>query len=284
MATTDDAAAAQQPKTKVSLRGVPETLMVTLLARAEDAASPQPILHDDWARRVLERLDYALPPEGSGKGGFYTALFLRAALLDAWATEFLSANPEATVLHLGCGLDSRALRLAWGPRVRWIDVDLPEVVELRQEVYLAPAGDYRLIAASVTDDAWLDDIPADRPTLIIMEGLLPYLEPDQARRLVGRLCTRFPGGRIMFDVVGWLYIRLQAFNSAIHHTGAVMHFGVDNAHDFLSLSPKLAVRDVVRMSDVPGSELFPWDVKLLGWIGRLIPPLRSLSSYFCYDF
>ncbi len=273
----------QQPKTKVALRGASETLIMTLLARAMDAAASRPILHDDWARRVLEQLDYTFPPT-AGDQAFNTGLLLRANLLDAWATEFLDEHPEATVLHLGCGLDSRALRLACDARVRWIDVDLPDVVELRQKVYPAPAGDYCLVAASVTDDAWLDDIPADRPTLVVMEGLLPYLEPAQAQQLIGRICTRFPRGQIIFDMVGWFFIHIQAWSSPIGRTGATLRFSMDNKRDLLAVSPKLAVRDFVTIHDIPGHELFPWYMRLFTWLCRRIPLIRTVASYFRCDF
>ncbi|WP_208719834.1 class I SAM-dependent methyltransferase [Amycolatopsis circi] len=71
-------------------------------------------------------------------------------------------------------MDSRAFRLDPPSGVRWFDVDLPDVIALRRKLYSADDG-YRTIAASVTDSGWLDEIPADRPTLILAEGLLRYL-------------------------------------------------------------------------------------------------------------
>ncbi|MGK5558782.1 class I SAM-dependent methyltransferase [Actinomadura kijaniata] len=56
---------------------------------------------------------------------------LRARRLDDWCAAFLGRHPDAVVLHLGCGLDSRVFRLDPGPSVSWFDVDLPNVVDLR---------------------------------------------------------------------------------------------------------------------------------------------------------
>lgn len=82
--------------------------------------------------------------------------------------------------------------------VRWFDVDLPEVVELRRELY-AESDRYRMIAASVTAQEWLDEIPADRPVLIIAEGLLMYLREREVAQLLRRLTGRFSSGELVFD-------------------------------------------------------------------------------------
>ena len=56
------------------------------------------------------------------------------------------------------------------PNARWVDVDYPDVISLRERLLPAPPGDYRMLGSSVTDDAWLDAVPADRPTVAVFEG------------------------------------------------------------------------------------------------------------------
>jgi O-methyltransferase involved in polyketide biosynthesis len=99
---------------------------------------------------------------------------MRAWHFDQWTRAFLAANPESTVLHLGCGLDTRVYRIDPGPKVRWFDVDFPDVIALREPLYPARDG-YRRIGSSVTDLAWLDAIPGDTPVLVVAEGLMMYL-------------------------------------------------------------------------------------------------------------
>ena len=102
------------------------------------------------------------------------AVTTRSAHFDRWARQFLAVHPEAVVLHLGCGLDSRFFRLAPGPGVEWYDIDYPDVARLRTQLYPA-AEHYHVIPASVTDPTWLQDIQTGRPTLMIAEGLTMYL-------------------------------------------------------------------------------------------------------------
>ncbi|KAI0476393.1 hypothetical protein GGR56DRAFT_467814 [Xylariaceae sp. FL0804] len=85
---------------------------------------------------------------------------------------------------------------------KWVDLDRPGVVSLRQRLIPPPDGNYRLIAASVTEDLWLADIPCDRPTCIVAEGLLPWLTPEQGTSMIRRFVEYFPRGQMEFDAVG----------------------------------------------------------------------------------
>jgi O-methyltransferase involved in polyketide biosynthesis len=123
-----------------------------------------------------------------------------AKQLDGWTREFLAAHPDATVLHLGCGLDSRVFRIDPPATVRWYDVDLPDVIELRRRLY-PERHDYEMIAvSSVTDLHWLNGIPTDKPVFVVAEGLSGYLIPQEAFALFNRITGQFPSGQICFDI------------------------------------------------------------------------------------
>jgi methyltransferase (TIGR00027 family) len=184
---------------KVDFTGVQSTMLVTLFLRAVDHAGTESILGDRFAAEAVERIEYdwtTIDKPNIRRNAFVVAL--RAKQFDDWAAEFL--HPEATVLQLACGLDSRPFRLDLPAGVRWIDVDLPDVVALRRKLYHETA-DYRMVAASVTDEPWLAEIPADRPALVIAEGLLMYLREPEVSRLLRRLTDRFGTGELIFDGV-----------------------------------------------------------------------------------
>ncbi|MQA85044.1 MAG: class I SAM-dependent methyltransferase [Streptosporangiales bacterium] len=184
---------------KITLTGAKETLLYTLYFRALDHRSKAPLVGDPWADEVLSRIDHnhrKLKMRASDR--FF--VLLRAKRLDDWTREFLDRHPDATVLHLGCGLDSRAFRIDAPEAVRWYDLDYPEVIELRRRVY--PERDsYQMIASSVTDPGWLDGIPTDRLVLVIAEGLLMYLAETDVKQLFGRLVDRFPHSELFFDAM-----------------------------------------------------------------------------------
>ncbi|WP_214414145.1 class I SAM-dependent methyltransferase [Sphaerisporangium fuscum] len=193
--------------------GITWTLLGTLYLRAWESRLPHPILGDHYAAEAIERIDYdfaklkrRVRPDGNQ---FLVAL--RARQLDDWSRAFLARHPDATVLQLGCGLDSRMLRLDPQGALRWFDLDIPQVIALRRRIY-PERGRYRMIGASVTDDGWLREIPADRPVLIVAEGLLPYLSPGDARRLLRRLTDHFPSGELLFDgLAPWVVRMVKIF-------------------------------------------------------------------------
>jgi O-methyltransferase involved in polyketide biosynthesis len=192
---------------KFELAGAKETLLFTLYGRVLDDRSKASILGDHWASETLDRLGYNSLRMRASAGDRFLIL-LRAKRLDGWAREFLDRHPDAIVLHLGCGLDSRVFRIDPPAGVDWFDLDYPEVIDLRRRVY--PERDhYRLIASSVTEPGWLDDIPADRPALVIAEGLLMYLTEADVKQLLRRLTGHFPYGEMAFDVVAPWVARLS---------------------------------------------------------------------------
>ena len=157
-------------------------MLWTLAMHAHDAASARPILGDRFAADLLDRVDE--PPDlGVSLGGNTPLICTRAKLIDDAARAFLARHDEAVVLHLGCGLDSRVLRLDPRPSVRWFDVDQEPVIELRRQLYDDREG-ATTIAASVTDPGWWSQLPDDLPRLVLAEGLLMYLAPDGVRTVV----------------------------------------------------------------------------------------------------
>jgi len=319
-------------KIPLTLKGVPETMLATLALRAQEANNPRPYLNDVWAQQVLDKLDY---PPVRALLKMYQFVLLRAKQLDDWASEFIAGHVAegegVTVLHLACGLDSRFLRVCCrdvigdgvsgeaggaglsggmvggegqgavaGGKVRWIDVDLPEVVEIREKVMPLPPMDpngkigngweceYTLLARDVTDPDWLEsDIPADRPTLVIMEGLLMYLPQAEVERLIRRICDRFPkGGQIIADVVGKKMLATQQHRAEeIHRMGAVMRSSVDDAAvEMAALHPRLKLRDQIRVWQRKGNYIHSWSMRITVWIWSWLPGFKTMSSDLRLEF
>jgi O-methyltransferase involved in polyketide biosynthesis len=270
-------------RTRITLTGTQETMLATLQGKALDAAAPRPILGDPWARRVLDRVDYDFRRTGMTPTSA-AGVALRSRQLDRWTAQFLAAHPAATVLHLACGLDARSLRVERGPGVRWVDVDLPDVVALRERLLPAPDGDHRTIAASVVDDGWLAEVPADRPTIAVFEGLTMYLHEADGRRLVERITARFPRGQLAFDVYGTVGIRLQRHVPAVRNSGARLHWGVDDPRALQAWHPGLRLLDDLRAVAMPGIEEFPRVGRLQMRVLAHLPGLRDVGRILRYEF
>ncbi|KAI5866067.1 putative polyketide synthase protein [Durotheca rogersii] len=271
-------------KIKINLTGTQETMLAPLIARAKDAQMPESVLHDVWAVQTLAQIDHDFDKFqiDDNKASLHT---LRARRLDIWTSQFLANNPTATVLHIACGLDSRCLRL--NPdltQVRWIDLDLPEVVSLRSALMPSPLGDYSLIGADATDDAWLEQIPTDRPTVVICQGLLMYLEEETGKRLIQRLASHFQTGELIIDCVGTLLLSLQHQIETLTATGSSFKWGVDDPKTLEGLHPRLRMVECLGLAELEGFERMPLNTRLMLSTYSYLPWFRYLSSYVRYNF
>ncbi|WP_327115034.1 class I SAM-dependent methyltransferase [Nocardia sp. NBC_01730] len=270
-------------KIHVDLTGAPQTMLATLYARALDADAETPFLGDTWAKDAVRRIDYDWPstsitPRNASGVTFRTVHF------DAWAGEFLALHDRATVLHLGCGLDSRVFRLDPGPEVEWYDVDYPEVIELHERLYPSREHHHR-VPASVTDPAWLQAIPADRPVLLIAEGLTMYLTEDAGVALLRRTVEHFPSGELQFDAFNALGIKAQKINAVVRRSGSTLHWAIDGPDDIVSAVP--GIRQLAALS-VFDADAFHQGMsggyQLMGKVMSLVPAVRMIAQYHRYGF
>ncbi len=268
---------------KITLTGAPATMLATLYGKALDSRTSDPVLGDRYADDAIARIDYDFASTGM-TASTAAGVALRSRQLDDWTRSFIARHPETTVLHLACGLDTRALRLDPPPSVRWIDLDYPEVIGLRSRLLASPAGDYRTVAASVTDDGWLAEVPADRPTVAVFEGLTMYLHKPDGRRLIERITGRFARGELLFDCYGTIGIRLQKLVPAVRNAGATLHWGIDDPHEIEGWHDGLRLVDALRSVDMPGLEKLPWTGRAQLWVLARIPGLRDVGRILRYRF
>jgi O-methyltransferase involved in polyketide biosynthesis len=187
------------------------------------------------------------------------------------------------VLHLGSGLDSRYFRLDPGPGVEWYDIDYPDVAELRR--HLLPAREHcHVVAASVTDPDMLADIPADRPTLMIGEGLTMYLTEGDGVALLRRVVEHAPSGELQFDAFSRLGIKTQWTNTVVRRAGARLHWGIDGPDDSIKAVPGLRLLQWVSPFDSPTFADVSWPYKLMAKVMSLSKKLRYMAQYHRYAF
>lgn len=153
---------------KIDLSGISETLLVTLYMRAKDAKSNHPFLSDRKAAEIISCMDYDFSAFDRVWMSYYGVL-ARAKLMDREVRRFMADNPGCVVVSVGCGLDTRFDRVDDG-QVRWYDLDVPEVIDLRQQ-FLAESERVTCISGSAFDPSWMEKVErAGRRLLILSEG------------------------------------------------------------------------------------------------------------------
>jgi O-methyltransferase involved in polyketide biosynthesis len=257
-------------------------MLTTLYCKALDADFDRPILGDGFAKETVDRIDYDWRELGIAP--IWTPLVtVRSAQYDIWASQFLAAHQLATVVHLGCGLDSRVFRLDPGPGVEWYDIDYPAVIALRENVFPARTR-YHLIATSATDPSWLDRIPADRPTLLLAEGVSMYLTERDGVALLQHVVDRFPSGELQIDFYNWLTIRSQKTHKLQRQSGSTLYWGVNSPQDILGRVSGVRMLTAVTFFDATTFSRTSAAFRLAGRLVRAVPPLRKMLQYHRYAF
>lgn len=183
------------------------------------------ILNDPKAQEIWRRRKFPLKGRSKSKWLAYY-LGMRAAVYDRWVEEKLAQMPDAVVLHIGCGLDSRNLRVSTVGSC-WYDIDVPEVIKERSR-YFAPSKSYHMLAADVRDTGWLSNIPSGGDAVILMEGVSMYLFTEDLRKLMQRICSKFDRTVLLMDVYSEFAARASRIRNPIKDVGVTHVYGLDD--------------------------------------------------------
>jgi O-methyltransferase involved in polyketide biosynthesis len=211
-----------------TLTGVSETALLTLLVRAREARRPDATIDDPMAIKLIDSIEY-----GFAKFGAATRqdVALRALAFDNNARRYLAAHPHATVVALAEGLQTSFWRLDTpGAEFHWLTVDLPPVIELRRRL-LPRSPRIEVRAQSALDFSWMDDVDPAQGVFVTAEGLLMYLQPDEAMGLIRECARRFPGGQMMIDLPPrWVTtVTRHGFRTSLRYKAPPMPFSLSVA-------------------------------------------------------
>lgn len=259
-------------KNSPALKGVSETLLMTLYARARESQRPDAMLKDDMAVAMVDQIecDFSrLRMQGHDE----VAVIMRMNKFDSHVRDFLARNPGAVVVHIGCGLDTRFERVDNGA-VEWFDLDLPDVIALRKNLIGSEKGRYHLLSGSIFENVWIDALSDYhlRPILFIAEGVLPYFETAQVKSLVLTIRDHFPGAELVCDAHTPFVIRVDNLQLAFARVNARLRWGLKRGKDVENWGAGITIleewfyfdHDEPRMRPYRWMRLFPFFAKSTG--------------------
>lgn len=181
----------------MNIQDVSDTARWVAVYRAMESERPDAHFSDPYARRLAGEQGEAIVramPRGTSMAW---SMIVRTAVFDEIVLDAVRTRGADLVLNLAAGLDARPWRLDLPESLRWVDVDLPGMVEYKAGVMAGerPRCRYQAIAADLADPAQRDDAlsraaaGAER-ALVVTEGLLVYLEPDDVGALAAALHAR----------------------------------------------------------------------------------------------
>lgn len=219
----------------MKLNNESKTLFIPLLGKAV-MSKDNLFLHDPKAEEIISKLDYDF---SSLKQSKWLSMFMsvRALVIDELCNKYILGHPNATIIHLGCGLDSRCLRVNQNYKI-WYDIDYEEVISIRKNFYNQD-NNYKMIGSSVIDFKWLEQIEDNENIMVVAEGLTMYLSEEEIRNLISKIDEKFGDAHLLFDAYTKKGVRSSKIKNPVNQMSAEVKYGIDNPTEFLNLNEKL---------------------------------------------
>jgi len=259
-----------------SLEGVSETLLITLYVRARESQRPDGMIKDDLAVAMVSQIECNFSRLRMQRHD-EVAVIMRMNKFDSYVRNFLQRSPDAVVVHIGCGLDTRFDRVDNG-QVEWFDLDMPDVIALRQKLIQNESSRYHTLATSVFKEEWLDEVGRfkPRPFMFVAEGVLPYFEEAQVKSLFLNLLKHFPGCELVCDAHTPFVIWADNLHLAFAKVKARMHWSIKQGKEVEGWGEGIILLDEWNYYEDDVSQL-----KAFRWV-RMIPTLAKSSGIFHY--
>lgn len=164
------------------------TAVGVALIRARESGRDDRLFDDPYAS-LLGAGHRPRPTLDAAEAELRTRLRAHVVLRTRFYDELLLGAGLGQVVLVAAGLDARAWRLPWPAGTTVYELDQPQVLAYKAErLGTAPAIDRRAVGVDLRD-AWpaallAAGFDATRPTAWLVEGLLAYLEADEARALL----------------------------------------------------------------------------------------------------
>jgi len=206
------------------MNGVNKTLYIPLYGKAH-VSEKGLFLDDKKAEEIWKAEGFALKGKSKSKWLAYY-MGIRSAVFDDWLRQQMADTEEIAVIHIGCGMDSRVLRVGTQGK-KWYDVDFPQVIEERKRYY-AETTDYQMLAGDVREAGWLASVPKQKRAIVVMEGVSMYLSFEEVNDLTAKLCNHFEQFMLLMDSYSVLEAKMSKHKNPINDVGVTKVYGIDN--------------------------------------------------------
>lgn len=205
---------------------VNRTLYIPLYGKAQ-VSKKNIILKDKKAEEIWEKEKF--PLKGKAKSKWLTYyMAMRAKVFDDWTEMKIKEHPNALVLHIGCGMDSRYLRVGEKAK-QWCDIDFPDVIEERKRYYES-SDNYRMISCDASKAEQLEKLPDEEEAIIILEGISMYLKNQEVVTLFEILQKKYHCVSILMDVYTVFGAKASKYKNPVNGVGVTILHGIDDPH------------------------------------------------------
>ena len=261
--------------------------------RALESERPDAIFRDPFARRLAGERGQSIA-ESIGKiRSRAWAMIVRTASLDEMILAAVARHSVDLVINLAAGLDARPWRLALPETLRWVDVDLPDILDHKTRTLQEerPGCRYEAVAADLSDAAVRGETlrrlcAHSEAALVVSEGLLIYLTSEQVGELARDLAAQAAVRAWIFDLGSPELLRMMQrdWGGEVEKGNAPFRFAPAEGPDFFrsfSWQAKERRSTVEEARRLGREHSLAWLWRLLGPItpARRWEEIRWLSSY-----
>ena len=188
-------------------------------------------LNDKKAEEIWKAEEISLHGKSKSKWLAYY-MGIRSAVFDEWLKQQMADGPNAAVIHIGCGMDSRIIRVGTQNH-KWYDVDFAEVIQERKRYY-SESDNYKMITGDVRNCAWLSNVKEKQSAIVVMEGVSMYLTIEEMRNLADCLCSHFEQVTLLVDAYSSFAAKMSKHKNPINDVGVTEVYGIDAPQDYQS--------------------------------------------------
>lgn len=204
------------------MTGVNRTLYIPLYGKAYVSGKGL-FLEDRKAEEIWAAEGFVLKGKSKSKWLAYY-MGIRSAVFDGWLREQMADMEDAAIIHIGCGLDSRVLRVGTMGH-KWYDLDFEEVIAERKRHY-SETEDYRMLSGNAVKADWLSEI-AEENAIVVMEGVSMYMKEDELKALMEKLSGRFEKLSLLMDCYSVFAASVSKHKNPINDVGVTEVYGMD---------------------------------------------------------
>lgn len=233
------------------------------------------ILKDSKAIEIWEKEGFKLKRKSKSK---YLAYYMavRAAVFDEFVKD--KVDEDTIVLHIGCGMDSRVLRVNSCSNY-WYDIDFPTVIEERKKYYLESKY-YKMIGTNINDLNWINNIAKCNKAIVILEGVSMYLIPNELINLIIYLDNHFDNLDILMDCYSDFAAKMSKYKNPINDVGVNKVYGLDDPYSIESDNVKF-IKEHIMIPDKYKKELKGFEKFIFSklYAGSMSKKLYKLYEY-----
>jgi methyltransferase (TIGR00027 family) len=222
------------------VRNISDTALWVAHYRALESERPDALFRDPFARALAgERGEQIARSQKFGDKNAW-AFTARTVVFDRLIEDGVRAGADL-VVNLAAGLDTRPYRMELPRTLRWVEVDLPGILDYKEQVLggAAPVCELERVRLDLSDEdarrALFSRLAAEsRRTLVATEGLLIYLSPAQVGSLARDLAAQSPFHTWLIDIAspGLLKLMSRRTGGAIAEAGAPFLFAPPEGPEF----------------------------------------------------